>query len=226
MRIEIRSGLGGAEKSRGVVVIIDVFRAGNTAAALLAAGAPFIVPVAELDEALALKAQRPDWLLVGERRGIKPEGFEMNKSPAESAALDLTGRPAILTTSAGTRGLMAAAPGADVLIMATLVNISSAARFIRSLSPEVVTLVPMGLEGLSPAEEDEVAARHLAELLRGRQADYRAGVKAMLAGGGAARLRSLEQWRDLAYCLRLDALDIFPAASRVEGRLALTTGRA
>jgi len=221
MRIRIASCLAGARSVEGVAVIIDVFRAGNTAAALVAAGAPFIVPVAELDQARELKKQHPDWLLVGERGGLKPEGFDLNNSPAEVLGLKAVRTPAVMTTSAGTRGLTAAAPKAEALFMATLINARAAASLIRTLAPEAVTLVPIGLNAREPAEEDEVVAGYLAALIRGETGDYRTVVRAMLKGSGAARLRRLGQWRDLAFCLRLDRFDLVPQALVRNGRLVL-----
>ncbi len=221
MEVSVQPCLDGALNARGAVVILDIFRAGNTAAALLAAGAPYVVPVQELNEARLLKEEHPDWLLVGERKGLKPDGFDMNNSPAEAERLDLAGRPAILTTSAGTRGLTAS-KNADILLMASLINASSVVRFLKTSYPDRITLVPIGLEGLEPAEEDDAAALYLTDLLLGRPADYKDAAKRMLSGGGADRLRSLGQWRDLAYCLRLDRLEIFPLASMLDDRLVLT----
>ena len=221
MKIRIQSCLEGARQARGVVVILDVFRAGNTVASLLAAGAPSIFPVTDLQEARALKAQHPDWLLLGERGGVKPEGFDLNNSPSAVQCQDLSRRPAILTTSAGTQGLAAAAPEAQVLIMATLVNAKAAASYIRALNPGTVSLVAIGLEARKPAVEDEVVAEYLAKMLMNEPVDYRATVRAMLKGPGADRLRSLGQWRDLAFCLRLDYLSIVPLVLVRDGRLVI-----
>lgn len=164
--------MDGAAAVRDVAVVVDVFRAGNTAAALLSSGAPFIRPIAGLDEALRLKRDHPDWLAVGERGGRMPPGFDMNNSPAQAARMKLEGRPAILTTSAGTQGLNAAA-GARHVLMATLVNAEAAVRYIRSLDPEDVTIIPMGLEAREPAVEDDLTAEYLAARLRGETADYK-----------------------------------------------------
>jgi len=118
--------------------------------------------------------------------------------------------------------LIAAGPNADELLMASLANAESVAVLVRALAPELVTLVPIGLEAREPAVEDDVVAEYLSELLLGRRPDYRATAKAILRGPGADRLRSLDQWRDLAFCLRLDSLGIVPRAETRDGRLVLT----
>jgi 2-phosphosulfolactate phosphatase len=207
-----------------VAVVVDVFRAGNTAAALLASGAPFIQPAAGLDQALDLKRIHPDWLAVGERGGLMPPGFDLNNSPALAAGMDLKGRPVVLTTSAGAQGLEAAA-GARHLMMATLVNAEAAVRYIRSLAPREVVIVPMGLDAREPAVEDDVAAEYLAALLLEQPVDYKKTARAMLQGPGADRLKRLGQSRDLAYCLRLNYLDLVPAARRTPEGLRLTAVR-
>ncbi|MEW6263278.1 MAG: 2-phosphosulfolactate phosphatase [Thermodesulfobacteriota bacterium] len=221
MKIEIRQCLAGAEQAEGVVVIVDVFRSGNTSAVLLDRGAPFIRPVAELEEARALKNLHPDWLLVGERDGIKPDDFDINNSPTEAFALETGGRPVILSTSAGTYGLAAAAPRAELLLMATLINARAAADIIRTLQPDLVTLVAIGSNARQPASEDDLAAAFLADLILDRRPDYNAVARGMLKGSGADRLRQLGQWRDLAWCLRLDRLNLVPEARLAGGDLVL-----
>ena len=220
----IASCLEGALAASGCVIIIDVFRAGNTAAILLNSGSPFVLPVGELDQALSLGESHPDWLLVGERGGLKPDGFHINNSPAEAAKLDLRQRPSVLTTSAGTRGLLAAFPNADTLLMATLINADAVTTYVRSLRPGLVTLVPIGLEARSPAVEDEVVAMYLKKLLQGYMPDYRVVAREMLKGPGADRLRRLGQWPDLAFCLRLNRIGLFPLATNEDGRLVLKAG--
>ncbi|MBF0528287.1 MAG: 2-phosphosulfolactate phosphatase [Deltaproteobacteria bacterium] len=221
MKIEIVQCLAGAAQAKGVVVMIDVFRSGNTVAAMLAAGAPFVQPVSEVDEARALKAANPGWLLAGERGGVKIEDFDLDNSPAAAISMDLTNRPAVITTSAGTRGLQAASAQAQVLLMATLVNARLTADYIQALNPDVVTMVAIGLGAHTPAEEDDAVAEYLTDLLMGRPVDYHRTVRTMLTGSGGDRMRSLGLWRDLAWCLRRDYVGLIPRVTWEEGRMVL-----
>jgi 2-phosphosulfolactate phosphatase len=221
MHVQIKPCLHGALEASGVVVIIDVFRAGNTVAACLQGGAPFVMPVSDLDEARALKQDNPDWLLAGEREGIKPDDFDLDNSPAAVSKSNLAGRPVILTTSAGTQGVAAAWPGSDALLMGTLLNARAVTDYIAALAPDLVTLVPIGLAGREPAVEDNVVARYLAVLLNGGNPDYQETASAMLKGPGADRLRRLRQGRDLAYCLRVDQSAMVPRAEMRDGRLVM-----
>jgi 2-phosphosulfolactate phosphatase len=208
------------------VVVIDVFRAGNTAAAILQRGAERIIVARTLEEARGLKADRPDYILVGERKGVRPPDFDMNNSPHLASRTDFAGKTAVLTTSAGSAGLAAAAPTAQFLIMATLANAANAVSYLRRCEPEIVTLAAIGTEGRRRAEEDDAAADYLAGLLRGEAPDYRGTVRRMLSGEGSARLRRLGQVRDLAWCLRLDHVRVVPRAVREWGLLELRRGAA
>ena len=224
VRIEIKPCLKGASDASGVVVIIDVFRAGNTVAACLGSGAPFVVPVRDLDDARVLKKENPSWLLAGERGGIKPDDFDLDNSPAAVTNLHLDHRPVILTTSAGTLGVTAAWPRADMLLMGTLINARAVTNFILARSPRLVTLVPIGLEAREPAVEDDIVARYLADLLNGVTPDYRQAALGMLNGPGADRLRRLRLWRDMAYCLRKDRVCLVPRTEMLGDRLVMISG--
>lgn len=221
MQVEILDCLAGAESASGAVVIIDVFRAGNTIAALLSSGAPFVAAVAEMEEALKLKKANPDWLAVGERGGLMPEGFEVNNSPVLAPLALGRPRPAVITTSAGSRGLAAAIDRADLLMASTLVNASSSAALIKKHGPGRVSLVAIGTEAVRPAAEDRAVAEFIFNLLKGKKTDYRETAGKMLSGEGAARLKKLGQHRDLAFCLGLDKLTVIPVAEKTEKGIIL-----
>ena len=92
MKIEIIKSLKDADKATGLAVVIDVFRAFTTEAYIFANGASKIIPVLDLDEAYKLKKENPEYILVGERGGIKPEGFDYGNSPTEILNVDFTGK--------------------------------------------------------------------------------------------------------------------------------------
>lgn len=106
MNISIIRSVEDAREARGLAVVIDVFRAFTTQAYFFDRGAERIIPVLTLDEAHTLKAEHPDYVLAGERGGLKPEGFDLGNSPTEALEIDLSGKTVIHTTSNGTRGLI------------------------------------------------------------------------------------------------------------------------
>ena len=167
MRIRRLSLVEGANEARGLTVIIDVFRAFTTDAFVMANGAETIHPVLTIEEAQELRRLHPDWLLMGEREGIKVEGFDYGNSPHEIREVDFTGRTLIQTTGSGTRGIVNAA-GADEIILGSFVMANAIVEYIKGVDPDVVSLVAMGWNGDYPAIEDELCAEYFEDRLRGQ----------------------------------------------------------
>ncbi len=168
MEIRIDSLLEGARRARGVVVIVDVFRAFTTAAVAFSRGAPKIVMVAEPGEALALRARGMGDLCVGEVNGIRPKGFDFGNSPFEMAGADLEGKVVVQSTRAGTTGV-AAATEASAVYAASFVVARATARAILRDNPSLVTIVAMGWNADLRTDEDELCALYLRNLLEGRE---------------------------------------------------------
>jgi 2-phosphosulfolactate phosphatase len=171
MNIEIFHLLEGARRASGLTVIIDVFRAFSTACYVFARGASRIIPVGDLDLAYALKMKNPDSLLIGERKGQKPAGFDYGNSPTDIEAVDFTNRTVIQTTSAGTQGI-ANALSADAIITGSFVNAKAIVSYIRSKAPDQVSLVCMGHEAIEPSDEDTLCAEFIRDSLSGKKTDF------------------------------------------------------
>ncbi len=163
-RITIGHLLEGARQAHGLTVIIDVFRAFSLECYLHAMGASQIRPVGSIEDALAYRDCIPGCVLFGERGGIRCEGFDFGNSPSSVRPEDIAGRVAIHTTSAGTQGI-ANASHADEIITGSFVNASAIASYIMSRDPEHVSLVCMGNDGKSIAEEDELCAQYIQAML-------------------------------------------------------------
>lgn len=175
MNVQILQLIEGARQARGLTVIIDVFRAFSVECYAFARGVKTILPVGGIDEAVELKRKHPDAILVGEREGVKCEGFDCGNSPSQMEAFDVSGRMMIHTTSAGTQGI-ANAVHADEMLAASLVNARATAEYIRSRNPETVSLVCMGLSCREETEEDTLCAQYIAALLRGENPDISAEI--------------------------------------------------
>ena len=91
MEIRLLSLLEGARPAEGTAIIIDVYRAYTTAAVAFERGVEKIILVAEVEEALALRAKGLGDLCVGEVEGKRPAGFDFGNSPYEIAGADLRG---------------------------------------------------------------------------------------------------------------------------------------
>jgi 2-phosphosulfolactate phosphatase len=164
MKVKKTDFVEGATGAKGIVVIIDVFRAFSVACYCFQRGVDRIYPVGEIEEAVALSRQIPGSVLVGERYGKKLDGFDFGNSPTEIVAAELHAKVVVHTTHAGTQGLVNAL-SADELLTGAFVNAAATAQYIRERSPQVVTLVRMGLNGEISSDEDNLCADYLESLL-------------------------------------------------------------
>lgn len=210
----------------GAVVVIDVLRASTSIVSALAHGCRAVVPVADADEARrrasAMAGEKP--LLAGERRGETIAGFDLGNSPVDLASERVRDRTVIMTTSNGTRALLAVREASAVAV-AGLVNLAAAAAWALG-QRRAVTVVCAGERG-AVSLEDHVCAGLLVERLAG------AGPAATLSPGAEAaaevgrrygkdvvRLREDSPWArhlvrtgrggDVDRCLALDATTLVP----------------
>ena len=157
-------------EASGVVVVIDVIRAFTTAAYAFGAGARDIVLVSEVNEALALRAQFPGSLAMGEVGGVIAPGFDLGNSPTRLQGHDLSGRRIIQRTGAGTQGV-GRAQQADTLRAASFVCAGATTRAIAQRQPACVTFVETGAGWGRDAEEDIALADYLSLALAGERPD-------------------------------------------------------
>lgn len=218
MDINIKKLLEGAKESEGTTVIIDIFRASNTIIACLAGGAEYIIPIGDLGEAYELRKKNPDHLLFGERKGLPPEGFDYGNSPAQAARLDLKGRKIILTTSAGSQGIVNAKK-ADEILIGSFVNSGAIVSYILNKNPQKVSLVAIGSEASEPALEDERCAEYIESRLSGEKVNFDQMANEILQSNGANWLRKMNQNDDLEFALRLDIYGVIPRLDRQTNRL-------
>ena len=103
-------GLTPAEVQGKSVFVIDILRATTSMCAALSRGAKAIIPVASTEEALRLAQTigSTDVLLAGEKDCIRIPGFHLGNSPLEMTERAVRGKTIIVTTSNGTKALLAA----------------------------------------------------------------------------------------------------------------------
>lgn len=218
-----------------VFAVVDVLRASSAIVTLLERGVPAVIPAASVEEARQLRERFPDSFLCGERDSLPPPGFDYGNSPTEFAAREPNGRPAILTTSNGTRVLarLAAAPA---VLVGALLNREAAARTMLALAMEHVrdATVVCAAEATSVSLEDALGAGAIVEAalrleeslqptdaallardaflarrddLRDALASTRHGADLITAGFSA----------DIDYCARLDVSPVVPLLQRDAG---------
>lgn len=182
MEVRVGSLVRDAQEAEGTVIIIDVFRAFTTAAIAFDRGASRITLVAEIEEALELQQKGIGDVLMGEVDGKRPEGFDYGNSPYEVSQVNFTGKSVVQSTRAGTVGV-AAASNADTIYLGSFAVADATVKAILGDQPSVVSIIGMGNQGRSRADEDEHCALYLRNLLEGRNPDPDA-VRALVMAGG------------------------------------------
>ena len=210
MEIKILQLLEGAQNSRGLTVIIDVFRAFSTACYAFGGGIKCIFPVGDLNIAYQMKQKNPDYILVGERNEQKPEGFDFGNSPSQLLKGELAGKTMVHTTSSGTQGI-ANATNATEIITGSFVNAGAIINYIRKQKPDEVSLVCMGYSCQYPTDEDTLLAVYIKNELEGIPNDFKAMVEKIRTGDGARFFAPEKQeWapaEDFDLCLSLNRFD-------------------
>lgn len=218
--------LGAARVHRRTVLVVDVLRASTTIIAALANGCRGLIPVADAEGARRRARGLPPgtYLLAGERRGEPIAGFDLGNSPLEFVAARVAGMTIVLSTSNGTRALLAAR-GAAAVGVAALVNLGAAAAWAVTWGRDV-TVACAGERG-AISLEDIVGAGLLAERVT-REAPSttptpaaRAAIRTAAAyGQDVGRLAEASPWArhlarrgraaDVGACLRLDTTTLVP----------------
>jgi 2-phosphosulfolactate phosphatase len=242
MKIERRRLLQGAEQARGIVVIIDVLRAFSCSALMFHYGIRDMALVKRPEDALAFRQRDPEYLVSGEVKGVKVDGFDLGNSPADIVARGerfFRGRRVAVRSSAGTQGVLAAAANAELVMLGSYMNAAATAAYIRDRAhvealtggcDTVVTLVAMGLEGVRPSVEDERCGDYLEHLLNAatespRYDHLQAVWECMQDAEIAASLRGEHAYRpkeDIVLALQRDLFDFVMVGRREEGHVRVT----
>lgn len=220
MQIQVVDHVAGARSAQGLAVVIDVFRAFSVAAYAFSRGAAAVIPIASVDYARELKAQHPDWLLIGERHARPLPGFDCGNSPSDLEKLAVAGRTLIHTTHAGTQGLTSVPASVETLTGA-LVNAAAIVRYLEARRPANVTIVRMGHEARENSDEDDLCAELLHSRLLGEPMPV-AGIRERLRGASSA-VKFFDpacDWapeRDFDLCTRVDEFDFVLRLDRSAG---------
>ena len=208
-------------------VVIDVLRATSVICQALAGGFASVTCVGEVEEARTLAGDGV--ALGGERGNVRPEGFDFGNSPREFVDVDGAGRTLVLTTTNGTRLLLAAAARCDSVIVGSLLNLDAVVAAVKSSGASEVALLCAGVEGRFAIDDAYVAGVLAGEI--GGEPDDSALAAIRLAGsfasdeegigGGvsAENIRRVGLVDDIPWSAQRSLLDIVP---RVVGRTQTT----
>jgi 2-phosphosulfolactate phosphatase len=148
----------------GVAVVIDVLRATTTMLHALAAGCDAIIPCVEIDEARRAASALPEGsaVLAGERQGLPIEGFDLGNSPGDFTPEICSGKTLVMTTTNGTRAILASLE-ADRVLIAAFVNRKATVEALKKAG-RPIHLVCSGTDGQISFEDSLFAGAIAQEL--------------------------------------------------------------
>ena len=200
-------------------VVIDVIRATSTICQALASGYARAFCAAEVEEARALRAARGEGVLGGERNAVRIPGFDLGNSPPEY--VEPVGETLILSTTNGTRAVVAAAQRCERVFIASLLNLSAVVEAVRAPGEDVV-VVCAGVQGTLALDDAFVAGR-IVELLGWERTDAAEAAARLVTtwSGAEEAFRASKSGRnlmenapelepDISFCARESVLDVVP----------------
>lgn len=214
------TGIDGARRARGVVVVIDVLRSFTVSAYALAGGARECALVRTIDEAKRLAERIPGAVISAEEEALPVPGIAISNSPTKIREVDLRGRVLIQRSSAGTQ-VMSEVRTDEGMFAASLVVARATAQACLLRRPQHLTLIASADD-----PEDHACAHYLEGLVRGQPPDVNRLLEPMRK---TARYQRAAQgaWpgfpaTDLELSLTPDRFDFaMPATSR-DGYVSLT----
>jgi 2-phosphosulfolactate phosphatase len=202
-------------------IVVDVMRATSTIAQALASGFERVYCAPGIDEARAVRDALGEGLLGGERDAVRIPGFDLGASPRE--VLEARASMLIMSTTNGTRSIVAAAEACEVVLLGSLLNLNAVVAEAVRRGGDVVVLCAGYKDSF--AIDDAYAAGRITRLLDGDRSDAAVAAEVI----AAAYLRSIDGINartygppgledDIAWVTQDNRLDVVPRFSRmVEG---------
>jgi 2-phosphosulfolactate phosphatase len=200
-------------------IVVDVIRATTTMCQALDSGYERVFCAAEIEEARKLRGRLGEGVLGGERNAVRIPGFDLGNSPREY--LEPAGATLILSTTNGTRAVLAAAERCERVLVGSLVNLGAVVEEARAAGEDAI-VVCAGVQGAFTLDDAYVAGR-IVELLgwdRTDAAEAAARLSASWSGAEEA-FRASRSGRnllenapeledDITFCARESVLDVVP----------------
>jgi 2-phosphosulfolactate phosphatase len=175
MRVDVvftPSGITPSEVQGRTVFVIDILRATTAMCAALWHGAKAMIPVAATEEALRLAQTigSADVLLAGEKNCIRIPGFQLGNSPLEMTESVVRNKTIIVTTTNGTKALLAC-QGAGGVYPACAANLTLAGEKAREAleRDRDMLIVCAGRDGSFSLDDAYCAGRLAVAALGGRK---------------------------------------------------------
>lgn len=206
------------------VIVIDMLRATSVIVTALNNGCSKVIPFLTVEEATAFaEKNRQAFILGGERKAIKIQGFDCSNSPLEYKKELVEGKTLVMTTTNGTRAINACKEASNILIGA-LINAASVAKKAMDINKDIV-IVNAGTDGQFSID-DFICSGYIIENIINHTKDvfltdisttanyvYKSNPDIISFIKNAThykRILELELFEDLEYCCKKDIVNIVP----------------
>jgi len=159
MRLIITDDQNLHKSKEELIIVIDVLRAFTTACYAMNNIPKDYIIVPDIDSAHKLKKENHNYILMGERHGIKIPEFDYGNSPTEIKDLDFSGKTIVHTTTLGTRGIISALEHTKDIATGSFVNAGAIIDYIKKENPNTVYL--FSTNGLADDNEDVMFAKYI-----------------------------------------------------------------
>lgn len=217
MKIKI---IDDAKKATGIAIIIDVFRAFTVEPIIIKNGAKKLIVTGDKEIAYNLKKENSNYILIGERGGIKLPNFDYGNSPSQIEKVDFTNKVVVHTTSCGTQGIVNSI-NAKEIITGSLVNISAIVKYIKNRGYDDISIVTLAKLGSNPFEEDKLCAEYIKAKLENKSTDeFKDRILNLKYTSGSKffedKLQEIYPKKDFYLCTDIDKYDFVLKAKKDE----------
>lgn len=212
-------------KNKGLVVVIDVFRAFTTACYIADKNLKEFIVVDDVNLAYELKKKNPHFILSGERNGIILPRFNYGNSPWEIKDVNLSDKTVVHTTTLGTRGLISALKLTDQVITGSFVNANAVISYIKKINPKNLYL--FCTDDSSEDNEDAMFAKYVKSCLEGKPLEM-SDIKKHIINHPSGRFHSRKSYikhseKDFPLALELDKFSFILKANQNKDNLIILT---
>ncbi|WP_026881787.1 2-phosphosulfolactate phosphatase family protein [Clostridium akagii] len=205
------------------VVVIDVLRATSVIVTAISNGCKKVIPVVDVDAAREIASKdRNMYLLGGERKALKIEGFDFSNSPLEYKASIVNGKTVVMTTTNGTRAIKGSTAAKNIIIGA-MINAKAVSARLKELNNDVV-IVNAGTYGQFSID-DFICAGYIISLLNEKSSleftdiattalyvyEQNKDITSFIKYASHYNvIKDLGLYEDLKYCCSKDIIDVVP----------------
>lgn len=204
-----------------IVVAVDIFRATSCMVTGMAHGVEAIYPVATVDDCFKMGTEK-GMITAGERGGAKIDGFDIGNSPYEYMKSEFQDKSIVVTTTNGTKTILASLE-ADQILIGAFLNLKALADYISTSHKDVIVHCA-GWKGTVNLEDTLFAGALIDEI---KSSHHASGDSALIAqelfhansndllgiskrSSHAKRLATFGIGKDIEFCMNESLYSVLP----------------